>query len=440
MHRTPRQTDRRQAPDKAPPLNRGDGSRVEIDERETLDRRALGFISRTDLFRDVPYDELEAVIACCEIVDYATGELIVSAGEYRHRVWVVIEGMLHVHLASPDSDDFIEIPCGECVGEISVADGKASSAWVKAAVPSLLLEIDAETFLERLLTIPRIGRNLISIFAIRMRRNTQRISERIRLEMELKTLQRELDYARRIQASMLPANPLLADEPRLDSHGFMRAARQVGGDFYDTFRLDDHRYLFVVGDVCNKGMPAALFMAKTLAILRSLALRFLSNMELKLEELAAQGNEQLSMLNSEQLFVSVFVSIVDLERSDIRYVNAGHNPPILKLPGKQPRFIDMPRNPIAGMVPGLSYRAGCEPFPPGSLMLLYTDGVTEAETATADQFGEEALIECVATRGGPAEALVDDIVALVDDHVAGHPQSDDITLLAILRTGRNPLE
>jgi serine phosphatase RsbU (regulator of sigma subunit) len=420
-------------PAKAFPLNRADGSWVECDEREELDRRALGFISRTDLFRDVPYDELETIVTGCKMVDYAAGEMVVAAGQYGRRVWVVTEGTLHVHLDGPDSDDILEIVCGECVGEISVADGKASSAWVKAAADCHLLEIDADTFLERLLTIPRIGRNLISILAERMRRSNQRISERVRMEMELKTLQRELDYARRIQASMLPANPLLPDEPRLDSHGFMRAARQVGGDFFDTFRLDDHRYLFVVGDVCNKGMPAALFMAKTLAILRSLALRFLGNPELKLEDLAGQGNDQLNMLNSEQLFVSVFVSIVDLERGEIRYVNAGHNPPILKLPGEPPHFIDLPRNPIAGMVPGLSYRSGSAAFPPDSLLLLYTDGVTEAETVAGLQFGEEALIECVASRGGPAAALVDDIVALIDDHAAGHPQSDDITLMAVLR-------
>lgn len=428
-----RRIDRRQERAAASRAPSADPARVGVEQRSGFDRRALGFISRTDLFRNVPYDELETIIAGCRVVEFAAGDLVVAAGQRSNRVWVVIEGRLRVHLDGPESEDFVELPCGECVGEISVADGKLSSAWVVAAGPCRLLEIDADTFLERLLTIPRVGRNLITILAERMRRSNQRISERVRMEVELKALQRELDFARRIQSSMLPANPLLSDEARLDCHGFMRAARQVGGDFFDAVPIDADRYLVAIGDVCSKGMPAALFMAQTLALLRSSVIRGHGDETMTMAELSCQGNDQLCRMNSEQLFVSVFLAVVDLALDEIRYVNAGHNPPLLVLPGQAPRFVDTPRNPVAGMVPGIRYRAGNLGFPAGSLLLLYTDGVTEAEAADARQFGEEALVSCVAAGHSSAAALADDIVTRVDGFAAGYPQADDITLLALRR-------
>lgn len=433
VEQLPRQADRRRKPPAPLPVARCDGTWVETNERSGIDRRALGFISHTELFRNVPYAELELIVAGCRIIRHAAGDMVVAAGQQSHRVLVVIEGALHVHIDSPDSPDYIDVPCGECVGEISVADGKRATAWVMAASDCRLLEIDADTFLNRLLSIPSVGRNLISILAERMRRNNQRMVDRLRMELELKSLHRELDFARRIQSSMLPANPLLPEEPRLDCQGFMRAARHVGGDFYDAFRLDDNNYLFAIGDVCNKGMPAALFMSQALAILRSLAIRFLSHPEVELQALVAAGNDQLCRMNSEQLFVSVFITIVDLERGEMRFVNAGHNAPILILPGEPPRFIEENRNPIAGMVPGLAFRADRLEFPRGAALLLYTDGVTEAETANGDLFGDGPLIKCANSSIDTAAALIEGIINLVDEHSAGHPQADDITLLAVRR-------
>jgi serine phosphatase RsbU (regulator of sigma subunit)/anti-sigma regulatory factor (Ser/Thr protein kinase) len=428
-----RHIDRRQYQASGFPLLRADQKVVTTDQRSGIDRRALGFISRTDLFRDVPYDQLELIVAGCRVVSYTEGELVLAAGQQSNRVWVVIEGGLRVHFDGPGSEDFLEIPCGECAGEISVADGKLSSAWVVAATASRLLEIDAGTFLEHLLTIPRVGRNLITILAERMRRSNQRISERVQLEMELKALQRELDFARRIQSSMLPANPLFADEARLDCFGFMRAARQVGGDFFDAMPLDADRYLVAIGDVCNKGMPAALFMAQTLALLRSLALRGRDNETAYMADLTVEGNNQLCRMNSENLFVSLFIAVVDLERDELRYVNAGHNPPLLVLPGAGPVFVEEPRNPVAGMVPDIKFRSGCIAFPPGSLLLLYTDGVTEAEASDNRQFGEDALVGLMDEAGESASTLIERIVEGVDHFAAGHHQADDITLLAVRR-------
>jgi sigma-B regulation protein RsbU (phosphoserine phosphatase) len=197
--------------------------------------------------------------------------------------------------------------------------------------------------------------------------------------------------------------------------------------------LDKHRYLVAIGDVCNKGMPAALFMAQTLAMLRSMANQEKRIEQVQLADIVSRGNDQLCMMNSEQLFVSIFLGIVDLELNQIRYVNAGHNPPMVRLPGEPLGLIDSPRNPVAGMVSSIQYKSGMLPFPVGSLLLLYTDGVTEAENAGLDQFGETALMDCFAELHGSSQALVTSIVQRVDAFAQEHPQADDITLLGLRR-------
>jgi serine phosphatase RsbU (regulator of sigma subunit)/anti-sigma regulatory factor (Ser/Thr protein kinase) len=427
----PRQIDRRRQQAVNLLIAAEQGAEIGTDRRSGIDRRSLGYISRTELFRNVAYDDLERILAGCRIVSYRAGEVVLAAGQSSGRVWVVIEGILHVHFDSVASDDFIEIVAGECVGEVSAADGKLSTAWVVVAADSRLLEINAEVFLEKLLSISRVGRNLISVLAERMRRSNQRIARRVKVETEFKALQRELEFARRIQYSMLPTNPLFGDDERIDCHGFMRAARQVGGDFYDAIQLDRHRYLIAIGDVCNKGMPAALFMAQSLTLLRSLAMRGRDDADVFMAALAREGNDHLCRMNSEQLFVSLFVAVLDVRSHDLRYVNAGHNPPLLLEPDCDPRLIDSPRNPVAGMVPGLQFRSGRVSFKSGATLLLYTDGVTEAEAGDGSQLGEEVLLALVKPPASSAAELIERIVHRVDVFSAGHPQADDITLIAL---------
>ncbi|WP_162232578.1 PP2C family protein-serine/threonine phosphatase, partial [Methylogaea oryzae] len=142
-----------------------------------------------------------------------------------------------------------------------------------AATPVRLLVIPEAVFLDQVLSIPAIARNLIVVLSERMRRSNAQITARLRAALELEALQRELDVARQIQSSMLPAAPLFPIQEDIRGRGFMRAARHVGGDFYDAFPLGDGRFFLAIGDVCNKGTPAALFMVRALTLLRSEALR-----------------------------------------------------------------------------------------------------------------------------------------------------------------------
>jgi serine phosphatase RsbU (regulator of sigma subunit)/anti-sigma regulatory factor (Ser/Thr protein kinase) len=432
----PRREERRHAVPAAFPLRRGDGTVVERDQRSGLDRRTLGFISRTKIFRGVAYEDVEAVVRRCRLADYPAGAMVLSPDSQSHKVLVTVRGRLKVHFGGPDSDDGVEIPEGECVGELSVADGKPSSAWVVTAEPCQLLVIEEKVFLEELLAIASVSRNLISLLSERMRRSNESIVARVREVMELEALHRELDFARRIQASMLPANPLLPGCDEIECHGYMRAARQVGGDFYDVLQQGPRRIYFAIGDVCHKGMPAALFMVQAMGLMRAEAAGDREPPGEQLARLARVTNDRLAAPNEAELFVSVFCAILDLDTDKLHYVNVGHNPPLLALPGASPSFLEEPRNPVAGLVSDFDFKVGVVDFPPGSRFLLYTDGVTEAETREGRQFGDEALRRLFRDSRSDSAEDVENIVRRVEDFVANHPQSDDITLLAIRRNDR----
>jgi sigma-B regulation protein RsbU (phosphoserine phosphatase) len=417
------------------PLQRSDGTTIESDQRCGSDRRAHGFLSSVQMFRNVPYSALEGVVDRFPVERLAVATTVLKRGESNMEVLVVLDGRLRVYLDQPGSGDSIEIGAGGCVGEMSVIDNQPVSAFVVADEGTTLLRIDGASFLNDVMTIPGVSRNLMSALSDRMRRGNEELIRRLRNELEMEHMQRELQYARSIQTSLLPREPLLPDDPRLDCVGRMCTAREVGGDLYDVFALDSERIFFVIADVCGKGLPAALFMVRAMAALRAQQgeperpTRYT-------EQLAAHLNRQLCAYNDAKQFLTAFCGILDLGTRTLHYVNAGHNAPLLAL-GEGPfAYLVEPINPIVGMVEGLEYRAGEVRLTPRSVLLLYTDGVTEAEDGEANMLGEERLLARLnAAASRTARDLVDAVFAEVDEFAGDAPQSDDITVLAIRLVG-----
>jgi sigma-B regulation protein RsbU (phosphoserine phosphatase) len=388
------------------------------------------------IFRGVPEGTLEPLLAGLPVLDVFAELRLLQRGDANHAVLLVLQGMLHVYLDQPGAEDFLEVAAGECVGEMSVIDEQPVSAHVFATAGTRLLLIDGRSFLERLLAVPRVARNLMSAMAERMRRSDRLSIRRTRQLLALEQTRRELAFAHDIQASLLPAEPLLAGDARLDCVGRMRPARDVGGDFYDLFFLDHRHLLFVIADVCGKGLPAALFMVRAIAALRAQP-RQAVQAELLLPALVSSLNEQLIAYNAARQFITAFCGVLDLQSHRLQYVNAGHNPPLVAPAGQPFAYLQEPISPLVGMVPGLRYRGGELQLAPGSTLLLYTDGVTEAEDAGRRMFGEVRLLQGLQPLArASASRLVDAVFAEVDAFAGGAPQSDDITVLAIRSTGR----
>ncbi len=403
------------------------------DRRVCAERRRLGFVSSMKIFQGVPYAALETALAPLTVQDVAGEMVLLKPGDANHSVLLVLRGGLRVYLDQPGEGEFIEAGVGDCVGEMSVIDDHPVSAYVVASKGTRLLVIDGDTFLHKLMAIPRVSRNLISEMSERMRRSDRITVRRMRKLMEVEQAQRELQYARTIQESLLPREPLFADDARLDCVGRMRTAREVGGDFYDIFFIDARHLFFVMADVCGKGLPAALFMVRAIAVLRAQS----GHQGLTggyIENLVANLNHDLCAYNAANQFLTAFCGVLDLETGTVRYVNAGHNPPAMANASGGFRYVGEPVNPPVGMSPGLSFRAGETAFGPDDTLFLYTDGVTEAEDGLGGMLSEERLLACLgAAKGATAVQLVDAVFEDIGQFAGAAEQSDDITVLAIRR-------
>lgn len=432
--RRPRGPERRRGRSRTAP---GNG----VERRTGEDRRRYAFIADFPIFEGVDPAALEQVMSRCAISDLADGEVLLRPGEQNQYVAFVISGRLRVHFESPESPDFIEVLAGDCVGEMSVIDGSPVSAFVVSDRNCRALLIPGEVFVQQLLIIPRVARNVIRMLASRMRRNNRIIIERFEASLKLERLEQELDAAREIQAGMLPpGDSLLAGVPGLHCAARMRSARDVGGDFYDAFFVDPDHVVIAVGDVCGKGMPAALFMVKSVTLLRGEAVQRAGGSALSASALVERVNTGLFLSMQGRAFVTLFCAIYELSTGRLAYVNAGHNPPLLTRPDSPPAPLAQPRNLVCGVKESLSYRSGEVVLEPGATLLLYTDGVTEACSPEGQMFGEERLREFFeGTSAADAPDVLAGLFEEVDRFTAGNGDHDDVTALVLARRPQ-PLE
>jgi sigma-B regulation protein RsbU (phosphoserine phosphatase) len=243
-------------------------------------------------------------------------------------------------------------------------------------------------------------------------------------------LESELQVARRLQMTMLPDLGRLDAESRgCDVAAVVEPATAVGGDLYDAFFLDDHRLVFAIGDVSDKGAAAALFMVRTATVARYAAAR-VSRPARILEVL----NRRLARDNEACMFVTFACGVLDVRTGELEYASGGHEFPLLVTPGRSTEFALVPGGPALGLHPDATFDSTRLRLDPGATLLLYTDGVTESFDAIGTPFGEGRLLETATARpGADAAALVGRVLHAVGEHAGEAPQSDDITLLAVRR-------
>lgn len=243
--------------------------------------------------------------------------------------------------------------------------------------------------------------------------------------------------AKSIQSNVLPTlfppYPDLAD--KIDIFACMRTAREVGGDFYDFYFVGRGKLALVIADVSGKGVPAALFMMRAKTTLQTL---------LKgggdLAAIVAEVNGRLCQNNEANMFVTAWIGVVDLASGSVEYVNAGHNPPILRHADGSFSYLRGRQGPPLAVMDGVRYRKPTISLAPSEGIFLYTDGVTEAANRTNDLFGEDRLLAAIARPPADGAAfrasrrLCDDILAEVDAFAEGAEQADDITMLAFKLT------
>lgn len=269
----------------------------------------------------------------------------------------------------------------------------------------------------------------------------KRLRDRERLYA--RSLEREMEIGRTIQASFLPQS--LPSPDGWEIRASFRPARQVAGDFYDAFTLQNGRIGLVVADVCDKGVGAALFMALFRTLIRAASelvepgLAELDDSKAKaaarVERVVVWINDYIARTHGDaNMFATLFFAVLDPGTGLLTYVNGGHEPPVLLSPaGRISRL--SPTGPAVGLLPGREFGVGREEMRPGDLLLGFTDGVTESRSPSSEVFGEHRLLALLDPPPASAAALLERIEAALAAHDAGREPYDDVTMLAVRRVG-----
>ena len=236
-------------------------------------------------------------------------------------------------------------------------------------------------------------------------------------------IDKELEYAKQIQLSALPTN--FPENEDFEIYAQMIAAKEVGGDFYDFYKLDDTTVAFLVADVSGKGIPAAMFMMTAKTLIKDLA-----ESGMAVNDIFTKANEKLCENNESGMFVTAWMGILDLATGKLQYANAGHNPPLIKKANGDFEYLKSRAGFVLAGMEGVRYRVGELTLRPGDRVFLYTDGVSEATNSENQLYGEERLLNFMNRNSTvDATALLPGLKANIDAFVGDAPQFDDITML-----------
>jgi sigma-B regulation protein RsbU (phosphoserine phosphatase) len=413
------------------------------------------------------------LIQAGETVELRPGDTLIRQGDSSDCAYLVLEGELEIRLDTTYGEvPLARVSAGALIGEIGVFAELPRTATVRAESAGRVIRLDRAHLLRAADADPELSRSIIGRLggqianfnhAIGLYTNAVSALERDDFDLSIldqlrkpvpelldftqsfrrmaeqimrqRRQQAEMASAAEIQRAMLPnVLPTNVIEGRFDIDVKIKPAREVGGDFYDIIALDENRIAFTVGDVCGKGIPAALFMAVTQTVMR-VVIRSGEDLGAKI----AAANERLAAGNEQSMFATMFCGVLDVRSGILTYCNCGHNPPLLlRWSGGPPEKLPAGSPPL-----GIMDTLACVPksieLTPGDLLFVYTDGVTEAEDPQAAQFGMERLEKAIAEAAeGTATNLVNNVMARVAEFASGAPQSDDIICAAMVRTGRPP--
>ncbi len=277
-----------------------------------------------------------------------------------------------------------------------------------------------------------IGGQLMFLGMVRDTSDSKKAEEEIerlrQVEKKIhESLKNEVTIAGAIQMNMIPKGEnLYPEHTRIRAHGFTRPAKEMGGDFFDAFSIDSDHIALAIGDVSGKGVPAALFMMKIMTLLRSNITKATG-----LVESLRIVNNALCQNNDSNMFVTMFIGILNVNTGVLQYINAGHDAPLTANANQEFIPLPGPRNMILGIHEVNSFNEGSTTLNTGDTLLLYTDGVTEAENIEGQLYSINRVSRLLSNSQMTSEEIVNKLLTDIDLHCQSTPQSDDITLLAI---------
>ncbi len=403
-------------------------------------------IKKIALFASLPSNEIKYLAQSLKEREFSAGTVFIHEREAAEGFFILLEGQMEIIKRLGTSNERL-LGVGEpgsFVGEMGLINpGSRRTASTRARTAVRLLEMTRADFDALLHRQPALAYKMVRVLSLRLEdeenrtigdlqeKNAQLTEAYKNLKLaqaqliEKEKLERELELAREIQQSMVPRQ-----RPQLvgfDFGALMIPTRAVGGDFFDFISLPNDTLGIVIGDVSDKGVPAALFMALTSNLVRAEARRGSS-----VSETLRRVNRHLMEINDAGMFVTLLFGVLDGGTREFRYARAGHELPLVH--DGQGQVVTLPRG--AGIPLGAAAEVILDEqtlvLSPGSTLLFYTDGAVDALDATGAQFGVDRLDEVLQTeRNQPAQALCDKLLDLINAFRAETPQYDDITLVAV---------
>jgi serine phosphatase RsbU (regulator of sigma subunit) len=403
-------------------------------------------IHRVPLFASLTRDAIHDLERTLSQVELPAGTQVFREGEPGECFYILLEGEVEIvkaHGLEGARRLAVRGP-GEFVGEMGllVKDG-LRTATVISLTPVHLLKITQADFNRLLQQWPDLAREMLAELSFRLRETDnllirdlqEKNRELAKAYEELKAaqaqiiqkemLERELEMARRIQKSILPRT--LPRPAGFDFGAHMEPARAVGGDFFDIITLDAENFAVVIGDISDKGVPAAIFMALTRSLLRAMASRSVSP-----RKVLQRVNRLLLEMNEEGMFATVVYGVLNLERKEFAYARAGHEPPLLFTDAGERIVPPISMGQPLGIFSNPTIDEQTLAIPRAGTLLLYTDGAVDAVDDYGNFFGLEKLIQTVKSNlDHSAQDLCDRVLGEVRQHQKETAQADDITLVGI---------
>lgn len=407
-------------------------------------------LSQVPLFQSLPADEVRLLLNAYKTWDAPVGSFILYEGEPSNDFHVILQGQVEIirSLGSPEESHLGVRQPGEFIGEIGLLNqGAPRTATARVVQDARVLTITYEDFDKLLKRYPELAYEMARALSSRI---TQALNETIRnlrdrnekLQqayddlraaqaqiIEKEKLEHSLQVAREIQYSILPTRI-----PQMDGYdigALMMPAQAVGGDFYGVYELDDEHVALIVGDVSDKGMPAAIFMAQSHALLRAS-----TESGANVVAVLRRVNELLFEMNARDLFVTVIYGILDKSNGEFHYARAGHELPLLLHTNGEISIPAMGLGAPLGMFENPALDEQTIVIPPGGFMLLYSDGSADTRNREGIRFGEKGFHAAVKEFGvgHSAQAACQAVYDCLVEYQESTPQFDDVTLLAVRRT------
>ncbi|MBV6394606.1 MAG: hypothetical protein HFACDABA_00172 [Anaerolineales bacterium] len=405
-------------------------------------------LARIPLFADLPSEALNHLITQLNVIELRPGEILFREGEVGEHFYVIADGDLEVLRAAGTAEELLlnTVHPGEYFGDMAlIMPGGQRTATVRARTISTLLVMSRAEFNDLLNQFPILAYSMVRVSSQRLdatntatfrdlnekNRQLQQAFDELKAAqeqiIEKERLEKELRVAADIQMSILPDR--LPEPQGVDFGAVIDPARQVGGDFYDVFPLDENRIAVLIGDVSDKGVPSAIFMARSHALIMAE-----SDSHTSPGEILQVVNSHITRLEKSTQFVTVLLGVLDLTTWEFSYARAGHEPPLLLSPSGE--VIRLPHAPgmAIGLWEDMTLDESTVRLDPGSTMFLFTDGMTDCRDPLGEAFGLERIKQKLANMAGQrAQQVCDQMLSTLRAHQRGAAQDDDVTLAAIHR-------